>query len=240
MSSCNRKACNFRYLSGLLKVIMQATLKKISYLENSPAYIRNNATDNYNEHLNELNQRNFYKPHGRPQYSASMIYYVLHLNYMSLQANRLLLEKFPMLVLPLLNKTQQGGVDALKTLKTVHEKGSVPCDCILMIDEMYLKKSAQHQSGEHVEVDKEANLYKLIVAFILAGFKLSIPFVDKAIPKVTFKVGLSPSKFFIIICFNDSPSKVKKNAFYFILKGLFVFKIFKFLSSFFEHVEKTA
>ena len=125
MSSCNRKACNFRYLSGLFKVIMQATLKKISYLENFPAYIRNNATDNYNEHLNELNQRNFY-----------------------------------ILVSPLLNKTQQGGVDALKASKTVHEKGSVPCDCILMIDEMYLQKSAQHQSGEHVEVDKEANLYK--------------------------------------------------------------------------------
>ena len=32
------------------------------------------------------------------------------------------------------------------------------------------------------------------------------------------------------ICFNDSPSKVMKNVFYFILKALFVLKIFKFLS----------
>ena len=30
------------------------TEKKVSYLENFPAYIRNNATDNYNEYLNEL------------------------------------------------------------------------------------------------------------------------------------------------------------------------------------------
>ena len=37
-----------------------------------------------------------------------------------------------------------------------------------------------------------------------------------------------PKKFFV--CFNDSPSKVMKNAFYFILKALFVLKIFKFLS----------
>ena len=37
-------------------------------------------------------------------------------------------------------------------------------------------------------------------------------------------------KNFIIICFNDSPSKMMKNAFYFILKALFVLKIFKFLS----------
>ena len=36
-----------------------------------------------------------------------------------------------------------------------------------------------------------------------------------------------------IICFNDSPSKMIENAFYFILKVLFVFKIFKVL-----HVEK--
>ena len=56
-----------------------ATLKKVSYLENFPAYIRNTATDNYNKLLNELNQRNFYKPQGRPPYSASMIRYALHL-----------------------------------------------------------------------------------------------------------------------------------------------------------------
>ena len=40
----------------------------------------------------------------------------------SLQASRLLLEKSPMLFLSLLNNIQQGGVDALKALKTLHEK----------------------------------------------------------------------------------------------------------------------
>ena len=45
---------------------------------------------------------------------------------------------------------------------------------------------------------------------------------------------------FFFICFNDSPSKMMKNAFYFILKALFVLKIFKFLSWVFGHVEKTA
>ena len=54
---------------------------KKSNLENFPAYIQNKATNNYNEHLNELNQRNFYKLHGRPQYSVSMIWYALHLHY---------------------------------------------------------------------------------------------------------------------------------------------------------------
>ena len=48
-----------------------------------------------------------------------------------------------------------------------------------------------------------------------------------------------PKKKFII-CFNDSHSKMMKNAFYLLLKALFVLKIFKFLSWLFGHVEKTA
>ena len=80
--------------------------------------------------------------------------------------NSLLLEKFPILYLPLLDKIQQGGVDALKALKIVHQKGSFSCDCILMIDEMYLQKSAQYQSGKYEGVQKDKNLYKGIAAFM--------------------------------------------------------------------------
>ena len=47
---------------------------------------------------------------------------------------------------------------------------------------------------------------------------------------ILLKVGLLTSKLFIIICFIDSPSKLMKNAFYFILKALFVLKILKFMS----------
>ena len=45
-----------------------------------------------------------------------------------------------------------------------------------------------------------------------------------------FKIGLSRSKEYFYICFNDSPSKMMKNACYFTLKALFSLKIFKFLS----------
>ena len=38
----------------------------------------------------------------------------------------------------------------------------------------------------------------------------------------------------------ESPLKMMKNAFYFILKAFLVLKIFKFLSRLFSHVEKTA
>ena len=44
------------------------------------------------------------------------------------------------------------------------------------------------------------------------------------------KVGLSPFKENCVVCFNESPLKVMRDAFYFILKAIFVFKIFKFLS----------
>ena len=48
--------------------------------------------------------------------------------------------------------------------------------------------------------------------------------------KAYVKVGLSPSKnFFYYYCFNDSPSKIIKNSFYFISKAFFV-KMIKLLS----------
>ena len=79
-----------------------------------------------------------------------------------------------MLSLQLLNKIQQGVVDALKALKTVHQKCAFSCDCILMIAEMYLQKFAQYQSEECAGVDEEGNLYKNIVVFKVVAFKLSI------------------------------------------------------------------
>ena len=117
-----------------------ATLKKVSYLENFPTYMRNSATINYNKLLNELTQRNF------SPYSASMIRYALNLcliiRYTSCQAYRLSVDKCPVPSLSLLNKIQQGVVDASKALKTLYEKGSSSNDEILIIYEMYLQKSA--------------------------------------------------------------------------------------------------
>ena len=52
-----------------------------------------------------------------------------------------------------------------------------------MIDQIYLQKSAEYQSGENAE---EGNLYKGIFAFLVVELKQSIPFVVQAIPAVTF------------------------------------------------------
>ena len=55
-----------------------------------------------------------------------------------------------------------------------------------------------------------------------------------------FKVRLTPSKQNCVICVIESPSKMMKNPFYFILKALSVLKIFKTLSWLFGHAGKTA
>ena len=58
--------------------------------------------------------------------------------------------------------------------------------------------------------------------------------------RVIIKSRLSSSKNILFICLIESPLEVMKNAFYFILKALFVLKIFKFLSRLFGHVGKKA
>lgn len=115
-----------------------------------------------------------------------MIRFALHLRYTSLQAYKLLLEKFPLPSISLLNNIQQGGVDSLKALVVLREKGEISMNLILMFDEMYLQKAAQYQAGEYVGADEEDNLYKGIVAFMVVGIKKSVPFVVQAIPEVTF------------------------------------------------------
>ena len=89
-----------------------------------------------------------------------MIRYALHLRYSSLHAYKLLLEKFPFPSISFLDKIQKGGVDCIKALKLIYERGDYSRDLILMVDEMYLQKSTQYQGGEFVGADEEGALYK--------------------------------------------------------------------------------
>ena len=54
----------------------------------------------------------------------------------------------------------------------------------------------------------------------------------------SLKVGLSLSKKVVFIYFNESPLKMMKNAFYLMLKAIFVLDIFKFLFWYFGYVEE--
>ena len=73
------------------------------------------------------------------------------------------------------------------------------------------------------------------ISFCLESTKIQLAIIYHSF---LFKIGLSASKKHFLICFNDSPSTMMKNGFYFILKALFVLKIFKFMSWLICHVEK--
>ena len=88
--------------------------------------------------------------------------------------------------LSLLNKIQQGGVDALKALKTLYKKGFFSRNCILMIDEMYLQKTGAVSIRRVCRSRRGRKFIQRIVAYMIVGLKQSIPFVVQAIPEVTF------------------------------------------------------
>ena len=136
--------------------------------------------------LDQMKERMYYKPKGSLPYSAEMIHYALHLRCTSLQAYTILLETFPLLSVSLLNKIQPGGVDAIKAVKLLREKGEILTDCILMVDEMYLQKATQYQGGEYVGADEEGNLFKGIIVFMIVDLKKLIPYVIQALPETTF------------------------------------------------------
>ena len=71
---------------------------------------------NSNSILDQIKERQHYKPKGE------LLRYALHLRYTSLQAFKLLLEKFPLPSISLLNKIQHGGVDSTKAIKLLREK----------------------------------------------------------------------------------------------------------------------
>ena len=108
-----------------------ANLTRYSMLENLVPYLNKFKEDVLSENsfqvLEELRNQQHYKPKGRPPYSADMIRFALLLRYTSPQAYRLLLEKFPLPSMSLLKKLHHGGVDSMKALKTLKEKGEYIC-----------------------------------------------------------------------------------------------------------------
>ena len=151
------------------------------FLNNSITLVKN---DSY-EILEELQKRRYYKPKGRPPYSAAIIRYALLLRYTSLQAYKLLLQRFQLPSISLLNKLQAGGTDTIKSFKFLLEKGEISRDIIIMFDEMYLQKCTQYHGGTYEGANEEGELYKGVVVFMITGLNKSIPYVIKACPETS-------------------------------------------------------
>ena len=132
-------------------------------------YMRN-LTDNENfPFLDELVERRNYDPRGRPPYSAALMRYALLIYHTSRQAYKLLLEKFPLPSMSLLDKLQQGQVDTLKAITLLKENGSISKDVRLMGDEMYLQRAAAYQAGKYVGEDQDGTLYKGVFVLMIVG-----------------------------------------------------------------------
>ena len=68
--------------------------------------------------------------------------------------------------------------------------------------------------------------------------KSNILYLSLHVSHIAFKMGLSPSKKVVFICFNERLWKIMNNALYFILKALFVLEIFQYLFWLFGYVGK--
>ena len=172
---------------------------RFSQLLNLPAYIQSRIEQlSISEILEEIRKISYYKPQGRPPYSAKVIRYCLLLRYTSRQAYELLLNELPLPSFSLLEKLCRGFLDALKVAKVLlHDK--ISKDCILMFDEMYLQKSAQYQGGKYIGADECGELFKGIVCFMIVGLKESVATVVKAVPEISVNGDLIAEHLFDII-----------------------------------------
>ena len=113
-------------------------LTRFFMLENLPIYFKSFADDH--SLLSELQKRNHYKHTRQPPCLSKMIRFVLLLRYTSLQAYKLLLEKFCFPSLSLLAKLKSGKLDVIKAAELLRQKKILSNNLVLITDETYLKK----------------------------------------------------------------------------------------------------
>lgn len=159
-------------------------------IKNPPVFIISIAAKNQQTMREELRQSRLYRPKSRPPFSASMIRYTLHLWYKYLQAYKLVLKKFPMHPISLLNKIKQGAADPLITLKMLDDRGDILCYLVFMVDEMYLQKTTQYQGGEYVGTNEEGNAelqYSRLLDSSKSFHFLFKPYLSSCLPVNSFE-----------------------------------------------------
>jgi hypothetical protein len=154
-------------------------------LENFPQYLNSVAEAHPPTILDNLREIEYYQSKGRPPYSAEVMRFALMHRYTSAASYRLMLKAFPLPSFRLLYNIQRGGPDTMKTVKVLHESGTISTDVILMADEMYLQPSSQYHAGTYVGCNAEGKLYKGICCFLIVGLQQSVPIVVRAVPECT-------------------------------------------------------
>ena len=149
-----------------------------SMFENFPNYVQNVLEEHPYSFLKELQKRH-YKQRHRPSFFAELICYTLLLSYTYKQANKLLLEKFPLSSFSILEKIQRGGIESITAVKPLLEKGHLCQDYVFMVDEMYLQRGIQFHSGEYINANEDDELPLEIRVFIINALINTIPLVTK-------------------------------------------------------------
>ena len=125
------------------------------------------------------------------------------------------------------------------TIKSVQFPLTLSFACTIhKLQGLSLQKDAISFALNKEKLFRSSQMYVILSRITnLSGMYLNGKYTKSAIK---FNVGLSPHLKNCVICFIESPLKVMKNAFYFILKALFSLKILEFLSwlFFFGNVEK--
>ena len=109
-----------------------------------------------------------------------MMRLALLLHYTSSQSYKYLLHHFSLPSFSTINKLKLRKLDSLKAVKLLKKARKLLEDMVLMVDKMYLQKLSQYHSGKYVGADKEGNLYKGIVVFMVAELKKSITIIINA------------------------------------------------------------
>ena len=63
------------------------------------------------------------------------------------------------------------------------QNGSISSDIVLLFAEMYLQKSEECVDEATYEAEKERNLYKILICFMIVGLKEKAPCVIKPVPE---------------------------------------------------------
>ena len=74
----------------------------------------------------------------------------------------------------LLKKLKRGNVNVLNACKYLRENGKISDDLVVIVDEMYLRKSVQYCKGHLIGCDEKGELFKGIVMFIIKGLQKSV------------------------------------------------------------------
>ena len=116
-------------------------------------------------------------------FSCNVIRYSLLLRYTSLQTYRLLMKEFPFLFLSLQKKITEGQLDAVKCVKSLKSQGVISEDVVLMFGEIYLQKCEEYCGGEIIDTNKNNELYKGLLSFMIVWLKKNAPYIIKSAPE---------------------------------------------------------